>query len=507
MKTLLAVFAAAALLCAVPSLASAADPAWTCRASAAYVAFPGQDRIEPFVANGNSATATQSPDRERCADDEASAGSGGNGGISQQNPYARTSVEPDNDQAAAQTVTASAGADSTAIQSGSFSLTAAVARADASATCVGGQPAYTNSGSVAGVVVNGQPVSADAPLTQVGDGLNGSPLGGTIHVTFNEVTDADTAGGHTLTRRAIHVVITAPNGDTILETVVGEAKVGRSGDVCAPQTTTPPGSCPAGAVYDAATGYCVKTETVPSSGGSGAAGSCPAGYSRTESGACVREVFVTEGGQPVGGSVVPFSQIPGIAKSPCRARRFGKKLVAIKGTNGRDRVTGTNKSDRVFVLKASDIASGGRGNDCLEGGPGVGRLDGSTGSDYVLGSSARDALLGGAGSDRLVGRRGNDRLGGGFGSDRLYGGRGRDKLDGGPGSDYLDGGPGKDFITAGTGRNRIRAGRGNDVINAASAGPAARINCGPGRDTVRVNANEARGLRGCERVFVLRRRR
>src|SRR3954466_10424042 len=148
MKTLLAVCAAAVLLCAVPSVASAADAAWTCRASAAYLASPAQDRIEPLVANGNTATASQSADRERCADDDAGAGAVSTGGITQRNPFAQTTIDPGNDEPAAQTVTAAAGADSTAIQAGSFALTAAVARADASATCVGSQPAYTSSGTV-----------------------------------------------------------------------------------------------------------------------------------------------------------------------------------------------------------------------------------------------------------------------------------------------------------------------------------------------------------------------
>src|SRR3954453_10232417 len=110
MKTLVAVCAGAALLCPVPSFASAAEPAWTCRASAGYLASPGQDRIEPLVANGNSATSTASPDRPSCADDSARLGSGSGGGISQQNPFATTSIDPDREEPAAQSVASSAGA-------------------------------------------------------------------------------------------------------------------------------------------------------------------------------------------------------------------------------------------------------------------------------------------------------------------------------------------------------------------------------------------------------------
>jgi hypothetical protein len=46
--------AVAALTVALPlaaaAPASAADPSWTCRASAGYLASPGQNRIEPLVA-------------------------------------------------------------------------------------------------------------------------------------------------------------------------------------------------------------------------------------------------------------------------------------------------------------------------------------------------------------------------------------------------------------------------------------------------------------------------
>ena len=54
--------AATGLLCALgaglavagPAYAGAADQMWNCRASAAYIAIPAQDRTEPVVANGSS---------------------------------------------------------------------------------------------------------------------------------------------------------------------------------------------------------------------------------------------------------------------------------------------------------------------------------------------------------------------------------------------------------------------------------------------------------------------
>ena len=71
----------------------------------------------------------------------------------------------------------------------------------------------------------------------------------------------------------------------------------------------------------------------------------------------------------------------------------------------------------------------------------------------------------------------------------------------------MDGGAGTDQINTGNGRDRVRGGSGNDSINAATAGPPARIDCGPGFDTVRINYNERRRLRNCERVFIISLRR
>ncbi|HWH46052.1 MAG TPA: hypothetical protein VNT32_15125, partial [Thermoleophilaceae bacterium] len=65
------------------------------------------------------------------------------------------------------------------------------------------------------------------------------------------------------------------------------------------------------------------------------------------------------------------------------------------------------------------------------------------------------------------------------------------------------GGAGNDWIHTGNGRDRVNAGSGNDAINAATAGPPAAINCGPGFDKVRINYNERRRHRNCERVFVM----
>ncbi len=503
----LALAAATAVVVMSAPASAGAEPAWKCRASVAYAASPGEDRIEPFVANGNPNTSQTGADRERCADDLAQVtGDQAVGPLEQSNPFARTEVQPDTGPSAAQVVSADARADATTVKSpdGGFTLSTADVQAHADARCIGGTPVLSGSSGVASVTINGQPVVLDGTLEQVGTGLNGSPVGGLIRVTFNEEERTETS----LVRRAVHVRITDASGAVVFEAVAAEASVGRDDAVCVGDTSGGGAPvCPNGSEYDGPSGLCVRIVTVRSSGDSGENGNCPDGFTPTGDGNCIRAIPVDDDGNPLGGSIVPLDQVPAAAKSICRNKRFGKKLVAIRGTNRRDNITGTNKSDRMFVLGGNDLVSGGRGNDCLEGGRGVNRLDGSTGSDYLLGDRSRDALIGGSGADRLFGRGGNDRLSGGFGNDRLSGSSGRDKLVGGPGNDTLAGGSGNDSFDLGTGRDRVSGGAGNDKVNAANAGAGSRIDCGPGRDTVRVNRVRGKRLKRCERVFVLTRRR
>jgi Ca2+-binding RTX toxin-like protein len=84
---------------------------------------------------------------------------------------------------------------------------------------------------------------------------------------------------------------------------------------------------------------------------------------------------------------------------------------------------------------------------------------------------------------------------------------GNDSLNGGPSTDHLSGGTGNDTINAAYGADRVLGGPGRDAINVATAGPRARVSCGGGRDTVRLNASERRTVRGCERRLILPDRR
>ena len=477
---------------AQPGAADTTGPYWTCRGSVGYLGStdatqPG--RVEPMVANASD---PKQPDP--CANDDAGnnnplALSSDQGSISVQSVYAGTRINPVLGASSQQQGSALGQAKAIRIQNAdrSFQLTADVTHAAVVGSCNGGVPGFADQGSVTNVVINGQPVTTDEPYQQVGNGLNGSPLGQVTKVFFNETTatGSTTTPEQGVTRRAIHAQVLDGNGNVVFEAVVGEAQAGRSGPVCQPAPR-----CPDGTVYDQGRNVCV---TEPK---------CPTDAPR-EGDVCIRTVTVIGPpgpGQPTGGTIVPLGDVKRSTKV-CRNKRFGRQF-GIVGTERGDRITGSNKSDRIFTFAGNDRVSGGRGNECIEGGLGSDHLDGSNGSDWLLGQAGNDHLTGGQSHDWLYGGDGNDKLTGSTGSDRLYGGKGRNKIDGGKGNDRIYGGPDRDYIIGGNGRDRIRAGSGNDDINVAAAGPPSRVDCGKGVDTVRVNNNELRSVRNCERVLV-----
>lgn len=283
-------------------------------------------------------------------------------------------------------------------------------------------------------------------------------------------------------------------------------------------------TCPTGTTGPNGQGQCVNN-TLSCPAGSTQVGNqcvvsrpdCPQGSSRNPQGQCVITSVQCPAGTvfnpitlgcvegPSGGALVPINQIAGFFRaSPCIGQGFGA-LVGIVGTNGPDRITGTNNSDRIFALGGNDRVSGGRGDDCVEGGDGSDVIDGSNGNDVMLAGTGNDNLNGGPGRDRLEGGSGRDQLSGSNGNDVMRGGDGRDRLNGGYGNDQLFGGAGNDGISTGNGRDRVFGGTGNDIINAAIRGPAAFVDCGPGKDRVRINKNERNRVRNCEFVDITRR--
>ncbi|HEX6713352.1 MAG TPA: calcium-binding protein [Thermoleophilaceae bacterium] len=476
---------------------NAVSPHWSCRASATYLTLGGGDQkvhVEPAAANGN---ATKGEDADECHSDDAGFPNptinegGAQGAVLEEAPFAQTRIN--SDFSYKQTATSKAGVQNVVLSGNGHSVQATVVRAEAGGSCQNGQPVLSGGSSIASLVIDGNSVGPDdgsQKNQKLVDNEN-------FLVVIDEETTGASFGGKELIRRALHVRL-GPAGQG-LDLVVGEAKVGYHGDatqLCTP----PPARCPEGASFDQTRGVCVVTLNTQTQTQTQAP--CPAGSTRDASGACIVVVGPPSTQPGTGGNVVPLQDVRGVKKtSPCRNKRFGRQ-VGIVGTARGDRITGSNRSDRIFVFGGNDRVSGGRGNECIEGGAGSDQLDGSTGSDWLLGGAGNDHLGGGSGTDYLYGGAGNDKLIGGTGNDRLFGGAGRNKLDGGKGNDRIIGGPSRDYIVAGNGRDVVRAGKGNDDINVATAGAPAKVDCGPGIDTVRINHNELRSIKHCERVLV-----
>jgi Ca2+-binding RTX toxin-like protein len=451
---------------------------WTCRASAASITVGSQAPVEPLAANKA---------KDPCQGEGSGVSNAEAAPITSKDAYARTLIDA-NKGTDEQTPKAEAGSSQTTIAQGNLNLTADVFSSSVKGSCVGGQPTYQGESQTEALTINGNPIPSAAPVFVAAGNLLAGQL---VVVRFNEQEAPSDSNGQTFTQTAVHISVVdlaGGSGANTLDIKLGQSQVGSVGSVC-----SPPPPCPQGQQYDGSLKRCVAVQpagTAP----------CPPGTSTSQDGTCLRVIA------PPAGTTVPLSSLAEGRLGACGATRFGL-AVAIVGTPRSDRVTGTNGPDRMFLDAGDDFASGGRGNDCIRGEDGTDRLDGSNGSDWVFGDNGNDTVIGGAGNDLLKGGSGRDRVLGGTGNDRLQGDDGRDFLQGGSGNNVMYGGRGNDFITAGSGRDRVLAGPGNDVVNAAKAGPATKINCGPGRDTVRVNGNEARkhSYRGCERIFVVKR--
>ncbi len=144
-----------------------------------------------------------------------------------------------------------------------------------------------------------------------------------------------------------------------------------------------------------------------------------------------------------------------------------------------------------------NVKIGTNDDELIEGSSFGDRLVGRGGRDLLHGYGAEDCLEGGSGSDVLGGGFGPDRLVGGYGNDRLYGDSGNDTLKGGNGRDSLSGGSGNDELLPGSGGDQVYGGPGNDRVSARDR-TRDLIDCGPGRDTARVDRVDR--VRGCESV-------
>jgi RTX calcium-binding nonapeptide repeat (4 copies) len=460
-RSLLVVFttSVAALLMAPAAGAFTVQPVWKCRASAVYASISGNNRVEPIVANGNINTARgKDPDKAQCAPSEAGLGNTATQlGIPQnfigvRTASAITTLDPELGMAIDQKAGASALVEDLTVQlqqGGPITLGVGLAKSSASGSCAKGstKPVITGSSEVLNITLGGEKIELDRLVEAIAKALD--PLKPIIEVIPNErIVGADGS----LTVRALHVKVLQSRGNPpLLDLVVAESKVGVDGPVCDPDKQVPGDGtkvCPTGSQLDAKRGVCIIPATSGSSYG---------------------EIIVGKPFEgPSGGTVVPLDIARRLyGRSPCLSGG-GRPLFAVIGTNKADRITGTNIADRIIGLGGNDKLDGGRGNDCVEG------------------------------------RTGSDNISGGLNNDKLYGASGKDHLNGGPGTDYMSAGAGNDTVNAAFGRDRALGGSGRDFINIATAGPPASANCGSGRDIVRINRNERKKIRACEKVYIFR---
>ena len=448
-RAAVALAACAASLTVVTS-AQAATATWTCGADAVTTSVVGTSTLNPITAR-----------RTPCSDQSVglpntTSAIGLAPTINARTAYAITSAKPPTARPIQQSVGGAAGIAGLSLQTAGGTVVIGVdaAQSAATGTCQNGKALLAGTSQVTGLTINGQKVSLDGLLTSLTDAISNSPLGGVVSVKLNE----QIVSGETLVQRAAHIrVLSAVGASPLADIIIAQSTVSSS-SACDPNA---------------------DGNKDPNAGSGGLAnliGVCPAGSTLDNSRVLCIITASRTGGQgeivigrpftgPSGGTVISLSKARKRFKSIC-LQGAGPRF-AIIGTNGANRITGRNTADRIISLGGNDSVDGGRGNDCIDGGTG------------------------------------RDNLAGGIGNDRVFGTSGGDALNGGPGTDRLSGGTGNDSINAAFGQDIISGGSGVDFINIATAGPPARVDCGSGRDKVRLNRNEARRIRNCETVFML----
>ena len=125
------------------------------------------------------------------------------------------------------------------------------------------------------------------------------------------------------------------------------------------------------------------------------------------------------------------------------------------------------------ILSDVEVLIGGSSDDTLRGDDGSATDDGN---DQLIGGLGADFLDGGSGNDTLNGAEGGDLLVGGDGNDQLRGGPDDDTLDGETGNDDVQGESGNDFVVAGdTGADGMSGGEGVDSLDYSGASTPVRV--------------------------------
>ena len=279
-------------------------PVWTCRASAAYVEVDpvlSDQRVEPVLANG-FANSTD-PDNAQCNSTDSGFNNvniiptPGTPLVDLTAAFARTSIMPELGPAREQRVTSAGGVSTTTIIVGGITIQVDSAEASAAASCTGVAPnrlpTLTGRSAVVDLRINGIPVVIPA---------NGNPadinLLSIVRIRLNQqiVEGNATSPTQALTQRAVQIQLLPPlGGNPLANIVIGEAKVDRTGAVCAP--LPPPPTCPAGTTQTSTNPnplVCSLTviRCAPGSTANPAAPgtcvlTCPAGSTAGTNGACV----------------------------------------------------------------------------------------------------------------------------------------------------------------------------------------------------------------------------
>jgi len=418
-------------------------PVWKCRASAGYTTVNGGDRAEAVVANGNVNTARgQDPDHALCGRGESGGGNLPaplgipNELLATSSASAVTTVSPELGAASEQRVGALGRVENFLLRfPGAGTVVLGVTFAEATATGACRDGAPQMTGASR---VTGVTLN-DTPVDTVMLAARLTNAFASLSPIVDVKQDETIRTADALAIRALHIVVRLGGGG-VTEVVVAEAKVGTDGPVCSDQ----PNPCPRGTWYNPPRNLCMIAFGAP-----GPDDDIPVGTPQESA-----------LGDSDGSYMATAEALRRYPKSPCSR---GPGEYRIVGTNKSNDLQGTARADRIIALGGSDRVAATEGADCIDGG------------------------------------RGNDRLSGDVGNDAIYAGSGNDRINGGPGSDRIHGGTGHDTINAAFGADRIWGDKGNDFINIATAGPAARANCGRGYDTVRHNANERKRVSGCEK--------
>ena len=449
----------AGLATAGSASASAADQMWNCRASAALHRHSRRrtapSRSSPTAARAPRSRALIAPAAPTTTPSPSAPGSE----LGLTGPIAKTSVDPDSGLAVDQSVSAQSSVVDFAPGQAGNNLVVRGARAEATAVCTANGPAPDRLERRPGASPS---AAGRSTSTQAQETVERLPTGAIVRIKFNE----QTRSASSLVQRAVHLEVQDPAGRIVKDVVVAEAKVSGGSEVC-----------------DRA----AQEDTANGGDGNAAAGRQQPVHPRRR----VRRRATTSAS----------SRASATATSPTAARPS-----TIVGTP----VRGPQRRPRRPALRGAEVGPEehlpeGQGRQVPrprheEGRPHH-RLQPRRRDLHVRRQRQRQRRPRQRLHRRRQGRRPPRRRGRQGHADRRLG---RDNLNGGSEADKLYGGAGNDSINAAYGRDRVKGGKGNDAINVATAGPAARVNCGKGKDVVRSNTNERRRIRGCERRYSIR---